>query len=308
MAAPVDTGNISERDTAPVFFYDVESADGTRLRAWTNDPDCRINGPTVVLCNGLGTNPWTTPSLLSADSGVRVISWNHRGTGGSDRPADPRRVRVEDFVEDAIAVMNHSDVDTAVLLGWSMGVNTMFELAVRHPERVSGLFAYAGVPGKTFSSMLAPLRLPRPVVGAVMTNLARVAAYGGKALTQVATHTPVGPRAIGLLTHSGFMFPMPDSVLAAKAIREFLTNPMDWYFHVALATSRHRRVSLSKIAVPTAFVAGKWDILAGARDMASAAARIEGSTYVELPASHFLAMEQPELFHDLLLEFLAGVG
>ena len=66
---------VTEPDAVPTpYFYDVVSADGTRLRAWTNDPDCLIDGPVVVLCNGLGTNPWATPALLAADSGVRVVS------------------------------------------------------------------------------------------------------------------------------------------------------------------------------------------------------------------------------------------
>ncbi|MGH8964840.1 MAG: alpha/beta fold hydrolase, partial [Actinomycetes bacterium] len=56
-------------------FYDVTSADGTRIKAWTNDAD----GPTVLLCNGLGTNAYAWPALLRPDCGVRVISWNHRG-------------------------------------------------------------------------------------------------------------------------------------------------------------------------------------------------------------------------------------
>ena len=42
--------------TPRVRFVDVLSDDGTRLRAWTNDPDGTIDGPTVVLCNGLGTS------------------------------------------------------------------------------------------------------------------------------------------------------------------------------------------------------------------------------------------------------------
>src|SRR6188472_131467 len=117
-----------------VEFHDVLSDDGTRLRAWSNDPDGRIDGPTVVLCNGLGTSPWTWPALLRPDCGVRVVSWNHRGTGGSDRPRDPHRVGVEQHVEDALSVLDHFGVDRAVLTGWSIGVNTMFELAVRHPE------------------------------------------------------------------------------------------------------------------------------------------------------------------------------
>ena len=42
-------------------------------------------------------------------------------------------------------------VDRCVVAGWSFGVNTAFELALRHPERVSGLFAVAGVPGGTLT-------------------------------------------------------------------------------------------------------------------------------------------------------------
>ena len=115
----------------PVAFSEVVSADGTSIRAWTNDPDETIDGPTVVLCNGLGTNAWAWPAFLEPDCGVRVVSWNHRGVGGSERPADPWRVGVEEVVEDAVAVMDHFGVARAVTVGWSMGVNTMFEVIVQ---------------------------------------------------------------------------------------------------------------------------------------------------------------------------------
>jgi pimeloyl-ACP methyl ester carboxylesterase len=293
---------------APSIAYrDVLSDDGTRLSAWTNDPDGRIDGPTVVLCNGLGTGPWTWPEFLRPDCEVRIVSWNHRGTGGSDRPADPGHCGIEAFVEDALSVMDHFGIDQAPLMGWSMGVNTMFELAFRHPERVTGLFAVAGVPGDTFATMLAPLKLPRPVARQLTVNLARALKLAGRAITPVSTRLPVGPRGIAVLSHSGFMLPVADPAGAVNAVREFLVTPIEWYMHLAIATSEHGRVSLSKIDVPTAFVAAKWDLLAGARDMASAAARIPGATYVELNGSHFVQMEHPEQVHELLLEFLGRI-
>ena len=129
------------------------------------------------------------------DCGVRVVSWNHRGTGGSDAPADPERVGIEEFVEDGLSVMDHFGVDRAVLMGWSMGVNTMFELAVRNPERVTGLFAVAGVPGDTFATMLGPLRLPHAAARAVTVNLSRALKYAGRALTP--DHHPAAGRAEG---------------------------------------------------------------------------------------------------------------
>ena len=294
--------------TSVLAFRDVLSDDGTHIRAWTNDPEGVIDGPTVVLCNGLGTNPFCWPALLSPDCGVRIVSWNHRGVGGSDRPTDPSHVEIANFVEDGLSVMDHFGIESAVLMGWSMGVNTMFELAARHPERVRGLFAVAGVPGDTFATMLAPLRLPHLVARTLTVNLSRVMSVAGKALSPVASRVPVGPKVIGILSHSGFMFPLRDPELAEVAVKEFLTTPLDWYFQLALSTSRHARVRLSSIKVPALFVAATFDVLAGARDMASAAARLEQGSYVELKGSHFIQMEQPEVVHQLLLDFIDQVG
>lgn len=296
------------RQTRAVGVEDVLSDDGTRIRTWTNDPDRSIDGPTVVLCNGLGTNPWAWPALLDRDCGVRVVSWQHRGTGGSDRPADPRRVGVEEFVEDALSVMDHYGVDRAVIMGWSIGVNTAFELATHHPERVRGIFAVAGVPGDTFATMLAPLRVPRWAARQLTVNLARGVRLSGCALTPLTQRIPVGSRGIAALGRTGFMGRVPDPELAARAVREFLTTPAQWYAHLALRTSEHARVSLSSLTIPAFFVAGTHDVLTGARDMRSAAERMNESTYVELRSSHFVQMEQPEVVHDLLLEFLEQVG
>ncbi|WP_182526087.1 alpha/beta fold hydrolase [Nocardioides dongkuii] len=295
-------------DSGRLAFHDVLSDDGTRLRAWTNDPDGVLGGPTVVLCNGLGTSAFAWPALLSSDCDVRVVSWNHRGTGGSERPVDPDRVDVGAFVEDALSVMDHFGVDRAVLMGWSAGVNTMFELATEHPERVTGLFAVAGVPGDTFSTMLGPARLPRIAARALTVNLSRVAKVGGRALTPLTTRIPVGRRMIDVLSHSGFMFPVADPELAAAAVGEFLTTPVDWYAHLALRTSEHPRVPLSRIRVPVTFVAATYDVLAGARHMRTAAERVAGAEYVELRGSHFIQMEQPERVHELLLALLDRVG
>lgn len=295
-------GDVGESDVgSSLRFYDVVSADGTRLRAWTNDAD----GPVVLLCNGLGTNPYTWPALLRRDCGVRVVSWNHRGVGGSERPADPTRVGVADFVDDALAVLDDAGLDRVPVLGWSIGVNTMFELALLHPDRVTGLFAVCGVPGGTFASMGAPIFLPRPVRRPLTVGITSLLGRAGPALTPVTTRLPVGSRGGWLLAHSGLMLPGADPAAVARAVREFLSTPIDWYMHLALAASQHRRISLRSVRVPTAFVAGTWDVLASAHDMRTAAERIPGATYTELPASHFVQLERPHEVHEHVLAFLA---
>lgn len=301
--APLE-GSLAPESGRSLRFFDVTSADGTRLRAWTND----VAGPTVLLCNGLGTNPYAWPALLRPDCGVRVVSWNHRGVGGSERPADRRRVTVHEFVEDAVAVLDHEGIGRCVVAGWSIGVNTAFELAVTHPDRVSGLFAVAGVPGGTFSSMGAPLLLPRPLRRPLALSVARAVGLAGPLIHPVTRRLPIGPVAAQALTHSGFMLPVPDTHDVRRAVKEFLTTPVDWYMHLARAAAKHPRVSLRSIRVPTAFVAGRHDLLASHHDMRTAAERIPGASYLLLPGTHFVQLEHPDAVHEALLELVRSAG
>lgn len=289
--------------TMGLRYYEVTSADGTRLNSWTNDAD----GPTVLLCNGLGSGPHVWPALLADDCGIRVISWNHRGIGGSERPEDPGRIDVEAFVEDAIAVLDDAGVDRCPVAAWSFGVNTQFELALRHPERVTGLFAVAGVPGGTFAAMGAPLAVPRFARHSVALGVARSLQLAGLAASPVTTRLPIGSPAARVLRYSGFMLPSADNDDVRTAMGEFLRNDVEWYMRLAVAASRHPRIELDEIEAPTHFVAGRYDVFANSRDIAAAADQIPQATYLELRGTHFVQMEQPALVHSHLQHLLARI-
>ena len=112
----------------------------------------------------------------------------------------------------------------------------------------------------------------------------------GRALTPVAPRLPIGPRAVALVSHSGFMLPVADPALAAKAIKEFLTTPVDWYFHLALQHLPARPGLAEQVAgagarsSPAPTTCSPAPATWPARPRASSRA-----TYVELPGSHFIA-------------------
>ncbi len=281
--------------TAFVRYYDVISADGTKLRAWTNDAE----GPVVLVSNGLGTNPHAWPSLLKPDCGVRVISWNHRGTGGSARPVD-NRVDLDAFIEDAVAVMDHAGVTTATVVSWSAGVTVAFELAGRFPERVNGILAVAGVPGNTFATMLAPIKVPPFVAKRLMVGLARSGGWSGPVIAPITKRIPWTNATANMLRWSRLINPAADVGELRTLLQEFCTTHPSWYAKLAIGVSEHQRVSLSSIAVPVTFLSGKWDMLTGARDMLSASKRVEGSRYRELASTHFIPVEFPEIVMEEL--------
>ncbi len=287
---------------ALIRYFDVKSADGTRIRAWTNDGD----GPAVLLSNGLGTNPHAWPSLLRPSSGVRLVGWNHRGTSGSARPADGR-VDLDSFVEDAIAVMDHAAIEASAVVSWSTGVTIAFELAARHPERVTGILAVAGVPGNTFSTMLAPLRVHPLIARNLMTGLTRSVTYTGHALAPITLRFPWTTMTTDLVRRTRLINPAADTAELRALLQEFFTTHPAWYAKLALSVAEHSRVSLSEVDIPVTFLAGKWDVLTGARDMHSAARRVKGSRYRELNATHFIPIEFPEIVLEELTELLGRV-
>jgi pimeloyl-ACP methyl ester carboxylesterase len=100
------------------------------------------------------------------------------------------------------------------------------------------------------------------------------------------------------------MLPVPDTGDVRRAVKEFLSTPVDWYMHLARAAARHPRVSLRAVRVPTSFVAGRHDLLASHHDMRTAADRIPEASYLLLPGTHFVQLEHPQAVHDALLELV----
>ena len=68
----------------------------------------------------------------------RVITYDPRGNGASDRPSDPDSQATALLVGDAVAVLDAVGVDRAVMVGNSFGTVLAYLLAARHPDRVLG--------------------------------------------------------------------------------------------------------------------------------------------------------------------------
>ncbi|MDP9101455.1 MAG: alpha/beta hydrolase [Actinomycetota bacterium] len=278
--------------------FSFTSGDGTVLRGWRNEGP----GVPLVISNGLGTVPSAWPALVSASSGYDACTWHHRGTFGSARPADPSRIRVEDHADDLLALMDHLGIERALVVGWSIGVNVAFEMAQRHPDRVAGLMAVAGVPGGTFATMGGPLRIPRAWRRTFSTGVARVARLAGPGLNLVTPRLPVNRHTAWLLAHSGFLRPSARPEVLAPMLAEFLGNDWRWYFGLAVAAAEHHPMELGWLRCPVTLVAGQHDILTSMHDVTAAASRIPHAQVTVLPGSHFLPLEYPELLQAALGE------
>ena len=276
--------------------FDVTSSDGTLIKAWRSDHP----GIPLVIANGLGTIPEAWPTLVREGSGYDSVTWYQRGTFGSERPTDPTRIRVEDHVEDMLALMDSQGIDSALVVCWSIGVNIAFEFAHRHPDRVAGIMAVAGVPGGTFSTMGGPLRIPRRLRKPISMRAAKTGALIGPLLTWLTPKIPVNNRTAWLVAHTGFMLPAAKPAVVVPMLKEFLKHDWKWYGELAVAAAAHDPMDLQFVTCPVTLVAGKHDLLTSMHDVIDCAAKIPHAQISVLKGSHFLPMEYPEHLHTAL--------
>jgi pimeloyl-ACP methyl ester carboxylesterase len=104
-----------------------------------------------------------------AAEGNRVIAVDLLGHGRSDRPEDLQRYSMPLFAYQVNALLDHLELESAVVGGTSLGANVSLQTAARFPDRVRGLFvempvldnALAAV-AALFSPIFLALRFGRP--------------------------------------------------------------------------------------------------------------------------------------------------
>jgi pimeloyl-ACP methyl ester carboxylesterase/predicted glycosyltransferase len=78
----------------------------------------------------------------------RVVTFDGRGNGRSDRPSEPEAYAESEFAADAIAVMDATQTARAIIVGFSLGAQRGLLLAANHPERVeAAVFVGPSYPG-----------------------------------------------------------------------------------------------------------------------------------------------------------------
>ncbi len=99
----------------------------------TGEPVMLIHGfASSVAVNWAGTG-WIR---LLAGQGRRVIAYDNRGHGESEKLYDPAAYSGAIMAEDARRLLDHLGIEQADIMGYSMGARICAFLAVNHPERV----------------------------------------------------------------------------------------------------------------------------------------------------------------------------
>ena len=260
----------------------ARATDGARLHYKVTG---RPGGPPVLLIQGLGADKhgWDLQRLALAWT-HHTIAFDNRGAGRSDKPHGA--YTLEQMAADAVAVLDDAGVETAHVVGASMGGAISQILALEHPERVRSL---------TLTCTSCRNHPWRRELLASWGAAARDEGMG--AMTSRAARWVIGPRSFRrLMPAVGWLGPLafgrPTHAFAAQV-------------DAILAADDSMQERLGEIDVPTIVVVGNQDILTPRGDSEELADLIPTAELVVISgAAHGLMIEHASTYNRVLLDFL----
>jgi len=103
----------------------------------------RGHGAPVLMIHGFGSSAeehWVKTGMVERLAHRwRVIAYDARGHGHSDKPHDAASYGLAHMRADAVALLEHLKIARARMIGYSMGGRITLEVLMRHPERLSAV-------------------------------------------------------------------------------------------------------------------------------------------------------------------------
>jgi pimeloyl-ACP methyl ester carboxylesterase len=116
-----------------------------------------------------------------AAHGNRVVTFDFLGHGDSDRPREMWRYSISQFARQTLGLLDHLEVEQAIVGGTSLGANVTLEFASMAPERVRGMIVEMPVLDNAipacaaaFTPLLFALTFGEPVMKVVATGARKV--------------------------------------------------------------------------------------------------------------------------------------
>ena len=99
------------------------------------------DGPLVVLAHGFPelAYSWRHQIPALAHAGYRVLAPDQRGYGRSSRPEPIDDYDIPHLTDDLLGLLDDLGAERAVFVGHDWGSMVVWQLALLHPERVTGV-------------------------------------------------------------------------------------------------------------------------------------------------------------------------
>jgi 3-oxoadipate enol-lactonase len=244
---------------------------------------------TIVLVNGLADDleTWAFQMDDFLAAGYRVLRFDNRGVGGTDKPAGPYSSRM--LADDAKNLVDHLGITDFHLLGVSMGGMIAQEYALAYGSDLRSV---------TFGCTYAA---PGPFCSRMFAMWADLAPVAG---------VPFVMRDVTLWAFTVPFFEQREAELAEfETAMRYLDQPVHAYLaQLAVIQEHDTTARLGEITTPTLVLAGAEDILIPVALSRRLHEGVTGSEFATTPGGHACLWEHPAPFNEAFLAFVKRHG
>ena len=224
-----------------------------------------------------------------------MITYDHRGVGGSDKPSVPYTTRM--FADDAAGLLSALGIGSAHVLGHSMGGRVAQWMALDRPEMVRSLVLVASGAGQSDPNYTMVKGIPLKTTVELVEK-----GYEGYMREHFASPFYYTPE---------YVRDHPDE--AAATFRAYWAGhpPLEFYLRHIIARQQHQTAELvDKIKVPTLVIVADRDTEVGSTgshftQSEFLAQRIPGADFVVFPgAAHMFLWERTEEAGAMIAEWM----
>ena len=209
--------------------------DGKRVDRFRHDGyelvyETHGEGPKVlVFIHGLLLDSNLNRGLAQAlaANGNRVILLELLGHGRSDRPARATEHRMDVYAEQAFALLDHLEVEQAVMGGVSLGANVTLHAAAAAPDRIRGMLVEmpvlewaAPAAGAVFVPMLLGIHFARPLVRLLARAARGMPRTGYGPVDSFLNSVSMDPREIAAVLHGMLIGPTAPPVRVRRQLEQ----------------------------------------------------------------------------------------
>ncbi len=224
----------------------------------------------------------------------KTITFDPRGIGKSDKPAEPYTVRT--MADDVIKLMDHLNIEKAHVLGISLGGIVAQELAINYPQRLMKLVLASTTTGEENTDDIHPELLQALGVEAGATEL------DGESVDFI--------KAMDTIINLAFSKKLYRILLLPMAKLQMKRVGIEGHRRQMEAVSGHSTLDrLHLIEAPTLVITGTADRIVSPRSSETIASRLPDAKLVMIEGgSHAMLIEMRGRFNKEILDFLRNTG
>jgi pimeloyl-ACP methyl ester carboxylesterase len=263
------------------------------------------HGP-VLVCHpgGPGFSATYFGDLAALWEQFTLIMLNPRGTGGSDRPRDPRAYQIDDYVSDLEDLRRHLGLERMLLLGHAQGGVIAMAYAAAYPARVRRL-VLASTLARFGAEQEEAMRQGMEKRSAHPWAADAIAALEEEQAGNFSTDQELSPIVFRELPLSFAHFGAAEAGYLDTLKSEMINADALKIFNREIFNTFDLRDRLSSITAPTLVITGDEDFICGPLCAEGICAGVKGARMVVVgDAGHMLFVEQPQAFHDEVADFL----